>query len=278
MLVARPLRVLYPGAVYHAYARGNEQRPIFWCDDDFRRFLELLELGIDRHGWLCHSYCLMTNHYHLLVETPRANLPQGMRHLNGCYTQDFNRRYGRVGHLFQGRYAAILVEKGQHSLNVVRYIARNPVRAGMCTRPQDWPWSSYGALIGERSAPPWLTSTWVLGQLGGTLDESRRRLRSLVENGDDDELRIRGVLLGSDQFVEDHASRLREDPEIPRSHWQPVRPSLDALFTARGDGISVAYRVWGYTMHEIADHLGCHYSTVSRRLRRSELANEDRAA
>ena len=152
--MARPLRVLFPGALYHVYARGNERRAIFGDQSDFVRFLELLELAIARHAWLCHAYCLMSNHYHLLVETPRANLPAGMRHLNGCYSQDFNRRRNRVGHLFQGRYAAVLVEKETGLLPVFRYIARNPVRARICQRPQDWRWSSYAAAIGDKPAPP----------------------------------------------------------------------------------------------------------------------------
>ena len=152
--MARPLRVVFPGALYHVYARGNERRAIFGDRSDFARFLELLELAIARHAWVCHAYCFMSNHYHLLVETPRANLPAGMRHLNGCYSQDFNRRRNRVGHLFQGRYAAVLVEKQTGLLLVFRYIARNPVRARICQRPQDRRWSSYAATIGDKPAPP----------------------------------------------------------------------------------------------------------------------------
>jgi putative transposase len=271
--VARPLRVLYPGAVYHVVARGNERRAIFGDQSDYHRFLELLELGIGRHGWLCHAYCLMTNHYHLLIETPRANLPEGMRHLNGCYTQDFNRRHNRVGHLFQGRYTGVLVEKEKRLLSLVRYIARNPVSARMCAQPQDWRWSSYAAMIGERPAPTWLTTDWLLGQFGSTREQARHALRSYVERGEaDPEPAVRGVFLGSDEFVREQTSALTGIPEIPRAHWQPFRPPLSALFAIPGGPISVAYREWGYTMREIAEYLDCHYSTVSRRLRESENA------
>ena len=270
--MSRPLRVLFPGALYHVFSRGNDRRPIFGVETDFVRFLELLALGIDRHGWRCHAYCLMHNHYHLLVDTPRANLSEGMRHLNGCYAQDFHRRHGTVGHLFQGRFGATLVEKDEgHVFAVVRYIARNPVAAGICERPQDWPWSSYAALIGERPPPDWLTTHWLLGLVGSSGEAARRRLRSYVEAAEPDvDLGVRGVYLGSDSFIDAHTPDLAAHDEIPRSHRRPIRQPLGQLL-ASNDPIVTAYR-GGYAMSEIARHLGCHYSTVSRRLREHEEA------
>ena len=126
--MARPLRLEFPGAVYHVSSRGNARQRIFFGDADRELFLDTLTQGIARYRWLCHAYCLMENHYHLLIETPRANLSLGMRQLNGIYTQTFNRRHHRVGHLFQGRFRAILVEKESYLLELCRYIVLNPVR------------------------------------------------------------------------------------------------------------------------------------------------------
>ena len=141
--MARPLRIEFANALYHVTARGNERRDIFFDTTDREAFLNGLAASCDRFNWLCHAYCLMSNHYHLLIETPDGNLSAGMRQLNGCYTQQVNRRHGRVGHLFQGRFKGILVEKDAYLLEMARYIVLNPVRAGMVASPADWPWSSY---------------------------------------------------------------------------------------------------------------------------------------
>ena len=143
--MARPLRIEFPGALYHVTARGNARADIYLSDGDRAAFLALLARTLDRFGWLCHAYCVMSNHYHLLIETPRANLSRGMRHLNGVYTQSFNRIHGRVGHVFQGRYKAILVEQDAHLLELCRYVVLNPVRARLVARAGDWRWSSDGA-------------------------------------------------------------------------------------------------------------------------------------
>lgn len=141
--MARPLRVEYPGAVYHITSRGNAQQSIFVDDGDRSALLEILAKAIDRFNWLCHAYCLMSNHFHLLVETVDPTLARGMRHLNGIYTQATNRRHARSGHLLQGRYKAILVEKDSHLLELARYVVLNPVRAKMVRAAKDWRWSSY---------------------------------------------------------------------------------------------------------------------------------------
>ena len=129
--MARPLRIEFPGAVYHITSRGNGRQDIFSDDDDRIDFLERLSATVEHFHWICHAYCLMTNHYHLLIETPDGNLSAGMRQLNGTYTQAFNRKHRQVGHLFQGRFKSILVEKESHLLTLSRYIVRNPVAARM---------------------------------------------------------------------------------------------------------------------------------------------------
>jgi REP element-mobilizing transposase RayT len=137
--------------VYHVTARGNAREPIFFDDEDRQSFLTILGSVVNRFNWLCHAYCLMGNHYHLLIETPDGNLSRGMRQLNGVYTQKVNRRYSRVGHLFQGRFKSILVDKGSYLLELARYVVLNPVRAKLVKDPKDWEWSSYRATVGVKN-------------------------------------------------------------------------------------------------------------------------------
>ena len=141
--MARPLRLEFAGAVHHVTSRGDRREDIFLDDDDRQAWLSVLGQVCDRFNWVVHAYCLMSNHYHLLVETVEGNLSAGMRQLNGLYTQRFNRRHGMVGHLFQGRYKAILIQKEAHLLELSRYVVLNPVRASMVATPEAWPWSSY---------------------------------------------------------------------------------------------------------------------------------------
>src|SRR5207247_381934 len=147
-VMARPLRLSYPGALYHVTARGNARQAIYTDDADRQMFLLVLEDVETRYHWLCHAYCLMDNHYHLLLETPQGNLSAGMRQVNGVYTQRFNRRHGRVGHIFQGRFKAILVERESYLLELCRYLVLNPVRAGIVRQPERYRWSSYRATAG----------------------------------------------------------------------------------------------------------------------------------
>jgi len=160
--MARPLRIEFPGAVYHITSRGNALQDIYVDDADREAFLDVLTRVVERFHWLCHAYCLMGNHYHLLVETLEPTLSRGMRQLNGVYTQRFNRRHGRAGHLFGGRFKAILVEREAYLLELCRYVVLNPVRAGLVRAAKDWPWSSYRATAGLAEAPPFLTVDWIL--------------------------------------------------------------------------------------------------------------------
>ena len=229
--MARPLRLELPGALYHVTARGNERRAIFLANTDADRntFLAVLAGAGERFCWICHGYCLMTNHYHLLIETPEANLSKGMRQLNGVYTQYVNRAYGRVGHLFQGRFRGVLVEKDSYLLELARYIVLNPVRAGMARQPQDWAWSSYRATAGLVQAPAFLTTDGVLGAFGADRQEAAARYRRFVAAGAHAaspwlELRNQAYL-GSEEFVEQMQARIapgRPLREIPRKQRRPV--------------------------------------------------------
>ena len=165
--MTRPLRLAFPGAIYHVTSRGNARAAIYTDDADRMTFLALLTQVVHRYHWLCHAYCLMDNHYHLLIETPEGNVSQGMRQVNGLYTQDFNRRHGHVGHVFQGRYKAIIVERDSYLLVLCRYIVLNPVRAGMVRTAQEYRWSSYRATAGFDEGMTGLCTNWLLAQFGG---------------------------------------------------------------------------------------------------------------
>ena len=181
--MARPLRLEHPGALWHVTARGNERGEVFRDDADRREFLAVLGRTASVYGWRLHAYVLMGNHYHLLVETPEPTLSRGMRDLNGVTTQRFNRRHGRTGHLFEGRFKAILVEREAHLLELVRYVVLNPVRAGLAKSPAAWAWSSYKATAGLAEAPEWLETSWTLEQFGRRPAEARRRYVAFVADG-----------------------------------------------------------------------------------------------
>ena len=274
--MARPLRIEYEGALHHVTSRGDERRGIFLDDADRVAFLEILDDVVGRFGWLCHAYCLMNNHYHLLVETPDANLSRGMRHLNGVYTQRFNRSHARVGHVMQGRFKSILVDKDSHLLELARYVVLNPVRAKMVRSARDWRWSSYRATAGHEPALKLLAVEWLLSQFGSNPAEAITQYRAFVRQGREVEIweELRGgILMGSDQFVQEMAPRLHEiehQREIPRSQRLAARPSLGDLFsdvtsrTERNQKIHEATRQHEYTLAQLQEYLGLHYSTISR--------------
>jgi len=238
--MARPLRLQFPGALYHVTSRGNARRKIYLDDEDRHRFLDLLGKEVTQQGWRCYAYCLMDNHYHLLIETPEPTLVAGMRRLNGVYTQAFNRRHGRVGHLFQGRYKAIVVDKEAYLLELCRYVVLNPVRAKAITRPERWPWSSFRATLGESAGPSWLALEEVRA-----LFPTRGAYRRFVEEGigqDSPWARLRGqIYLGREDFLKRVARRLPGRPVtgIARSHLQPLRPNVAAIEA----GVAEAYRI-----------------------------------
>jgi putative transposase len=274
--MSRPLRIEFPGAVYHVTGRGNARQRIYRSDADREAFLATLAHVVDRYGWRCHAYCLMDNHYHLLIETPKANLSIGMRQLNGRYTQTYNRHHRRVGHLFQGRFKAILVEKEAHLLELCRYVILNPVRAKAVKQPGEWKWSSYRATAGEAMAPEYMTIDWILAQFGTRTHGAQKQYQGFVAEGIGTPgpwERLQGqIYLGGRAFVKKHQPD-RVIREVPRKQTQAHRPGLKELFGSKREHDSVimeAYRRYGYRMAEIAGHLGVHYSTVSRRLRRAE--------
>jgi REP element-mobilizing transposase RayT len=159
--VARRNRIQIGGALYHAGTRGIRRLPVYATDEDRELFLAVLADVVERFGWECRAYCLMTNHYHLALRTPEANIGDGMHRLNGLYAQAFNRRHGFKGHLFEERYWSGLVEADDHVFNLMRYVVLNPVRAGICALPHQWAWSSYRATAGLEDAPSFLDLRWL---------------------------------------------------------------------------------------------------------------------
>ncbi len=269
--MARPLRIEYEGALYHVTSRGNAQADIYLSDLDREMFLDVLGHVVDRFGWVCHAYCLMTNHFHLMIETPQANLSRGMRQLNGVYTQRFNRSHGRVGHVFQGRFKSIVVDKDAYLLELSRYIVRNPVAAGMVEDVSGWQWSSYQATVGDTSVPDFLSVDWLLSQFGSNRGRAREAYAGFVRNDVDASpwKSLNGPdILGDDTF---RCQLQGETGKIPvgitkRKAILRHLPLSDIACKGRGrsDWMREAYREHGYTMQEIATFAGLHHSTVSR--------------
>jgi REP element-mobilizing transposase RayT len=277
--MARPLRLEYPGALYHLTTRGNGGQKIFLDRADGLRLLDILGATCERFGWHCTAYCLMTNHYHLVVATPEPNLSRGMRQLNGVYTQAFNRRHGVSGHLFQGRFKAIHVEREPHLLELARYVVLNPVRAGLVNHPRAWHWSSYRQTVGTAPAAPWLETADLLSHFAETPAEARRTYGAFVQEGlgrpspwDG----IKGqIYLGSEAFVAEVRARFTGDrdlSEVPRTQRRQAPRSLEwyGKHHPRGEAMARAYLSGAYSQRQIAEHFAVHYSTVSRAVTRLE--------
>jgi len=226
----------------------------------------------------------MDNHYHLLIETLDPTLSLGMRQLNGVYTQSFNRTHDRVGHIFQGRYKSILVEKGPHLLELCRYIVLNPVKAGLLKHPEQWKWSSYRATAGQSKPADFLTTGWILRQFSRQKAEAESRYVDFVIDGmtmkfESPWQQLKGHIFGSSRFVakmQEQLGEKKEIGEIPRAQRYPGRPPLRELFREvnskqeRNTIITTAHRDYGYTMKQIAETLDVHYATVSRAVSRPE--------
>jgi putative transposase len=249
--MSRPLRLEYAGAIYHVTSRGNRREEIYLDDGDRQKWLDLLS--------------------------------QGMRQLNGVYTQKVNRRHGRVGHVFQGRFKAILVEKNSYLMELSRYIVLNPVRVRRVNDVHDWPWSSYAAMIGAQPSPVWLETGWLLGQFSESRQLAITAYKDFVRTGIGlptiwGKLRQQ-IYLGSDGFVEEMQNQLNTSSsdvdmkEVPRKQRRPAAKSLgwyEAHHEQRDDGMVSAYCSGDYTMKEIADWFGVHYATVSRAIKKAE--------
>lgn len=280
--MARPLRIEFPGAVYHVTSRGDRREDIFLTDADRKAWLAQLKQVCKRFNWRCHAWCQMSNHYHLIIETAEPNLAKGMRQLNGVYTQYINRAHGRVGHVFQGRYKAILVDKDSHLLELARYVVLNPLRAGMTQDIADWPWSSYAAMLDPSASPEWLQTDWILGQLSPQRDKAREKYIDFVRAGVGlpsiwGDLRNQ-IFLGSDAFVANMQAAIPAQSllsEVPRlQQRQAAQPLMDYKNSHLDNprlGMALAYLTGDFPMKSIAAAFGVHYTTVSRAVKEHEL-------
>ncbi|WP_432377682.1 transposase [Duganella sp. P38] len=277
--MSRPLRLEFAGAVYHVTSRGDRQQTIYRDDSDRYTWLAMLGGVCERFNCVVHGFCQMTNHYHLLIETGDANLAQGMRHLNGQYSQYFNRRHHLVGHLFQGRYTAILVQKENYLRELARYIVLNPIRANMVAAPEAWPWSSYAMTIQSVPPPAWLRTDWIRSQFAASRAEAIMAYRAFVASGSGATSPIANVrhqlMLGDDDFVARHRNAQPSDlsDEVKRRQRRALALSLaeyQTRFPDRDQAIAAAYFSTAYTMKQIAQHFRVHYRTVSRIVERTE--------
>ena len=278
--MARPLRLEFPGAIYHLTSRGDRKEPIYEDDNDRLQWLDVLSRACERYNWRVYAYCLMDNHYHVLLETADGNLSKGMRHLNGVYTQYFNRQHNRVGHVFQGRYKAILVEKESYLLELSRYVVLNPIRARMIKDMNQWKWSSYQATSGKAQVPDWLETDWLLSQFGRQRKRARERYIDFVREGiglpSVWENLQKQIFLGGESFVDQHQEKINEKAElddIPALQKRALSiPISDYQDKYKDDNIAIkeAYLSGGYTMKNIGEHFGMHYTTVSRIIKKYE--------
>lgn len=280
--MVRPLRLEFSGALYHVTSRGNERKRIFFVEEDRELFLGLLSNVVEKFKWICHAYCLMDNHYHLLIETPEPNLSEGMRQLNGVYTQKINRKRKRVGHLLQGRFKAVLIEKESHLLETARYIVLNPIRAKMVKTLSSWRWSSYNQTAGHRKRMPFLTTDWLLGQFSLKRGEAQRGYMDFVRDPMGSQTIWKGMkaksVLGGPAFVSRIKGMLEDDRElevIPRFQRHIDRPGLEELAEdycvsdkeGRNRFIMIAVDENGHSQSSVARFLGISQSTVSKILK-----------
>lgn len=272
--MARPLRLELAGGLYHVTSRGDRREDIYTDDDDREKWLEILGNVCSRYNWRCHAYCLMDNHYHIIIETAEANLSKGMRQLNGVYTQYYNNRHKRVGHVYQGRYKGILVERDTYLLELARYVVLNPIRAQMIKNIVEWKWSSYKAMIGELPARPWLEANWILGNFSKCRNTAIKKYIDFVREGMGLPSLWGGlqnqIFLGTETFVNQKQSLINKKEsldDIPRLHKRKIPKPLDYYkrkYKSQNKAICNAYLSGGYSLKEIGDYFHKHYSTISR--------------
>lgn len=273
--MARPLRIEYPDAVYHVYSRGNERKEIFREGGDYELFLSILRDTAERFDLIIHAWCLMPNHFHLLLETKDANLSHAMKRLLGLYTVRFNRMHNRLGHLFQGRYKALLVDKDTYFLELSRYIHLNPVKAKLCRDPQDYRWSSMRYFLNGK-APEWLHRNFTLKSF-----RSRFDYRQFVMDGTNQTINplnkaVGGLILGSEDFLEKLKSRIqKKSPTEFRGKKELFRkPEEEVMKHVQGEDRKVAiYCLWKYgrtTQRQIGERFQISHSGVSAVVRRFE--------
>lgn len=296
--MARQLRIQYPGAAYHITSRGNERKDIFKSRRDREKFVDYLQTATKRYGAVVYCYCLMDNHYHLLLATPEGNLSQIMQHVNGSYTTYYNIKRKRAGHLFQGRYHSILIDADAYALELSRYIHLNPVRAGIVTRPEDYSWSSYGQYIAGRAKPEWLQTSFILAYLSPQEAEARIRYQIFVEDKlgcsypSPFQKAVAGAILGCNDFVDKvrqkHLDSSKVDRNLPTLRTLTKHRSIGLIIgkvdehikdkkLARQTSIHLCHRYSGEKLRIIGEFFSLSDSGVTQASRRlAQKAEEDK--
>jgi putative transposase len=280
--MTRALRIKIPGGLYHIYTRGIDRNEIFQDEYDKEKFLEILQKCIRDHAWKCYAYCLMKNHFHILIESADGDTSRGMRQLNGVYAQYFNWKHDRVGPLFQGRYKAILVDRENYFLELCRYIVLNPVRAGIVKSPDEYPWSSYRATTELDQRENFVDWKAVLSRFSSGRDNWTVAIASYTGfvndrlHEDSSSFEVKGnLILGDKKFVEslkDDISKHKDNPDFPKYQRNICRPELEELFDpltvsmkiTRNEAVRRAHNEFGYLPRDIAEFLKINYSTVYR--------------
>ena len=269
--MSRPLRIEYPGAVYEITVRGNAGLTVFKQDDDRVLFLQNLGKVCERLGWICYAYCLLDSEYQLLIETPKPNLSQGMREVNGVFTQAMNRKYQQRGHIFEGRFQAIVVEKALYLAEIHRKLALLPIHKQLASYPDDWIWSHYRGIMGKDWAPSWLNWKPFLKTFSSNTGEARRQYAEFVAKDDYQQQPFpitARIILGSEDFIE-NIQQLIPQQIISSKIFklQNLNKSLTEFqlrYKTRNEAIREAYNSGDFTLVEIGGHFKLHYSTVSR--------------
>jgi putative transposase len=274
--MTRPLRLQFAGAFYHITARGDRKAVIYQDDTDRAMWLQTLGDVCTQSNFTVYAFCQMNNHYHLLLESVDGNLSQGMRQLNGVYSQYFNRRHGLVGHVFQGRYHSILVQKESYLLELARYIVLNPVRAQMVSSPEGWAWSSYRLMTSSAQCPAWLDASWLLNKFHRDAPDAIAAFQEFVIAGigiPSPLARVQNqLLLGDEDFAQRFQSSsypacLTDVSRRQRGILAAPLPAYQEKYPDRNEAMAQAYATNAYTLAEIARHFDVSSATVSRALK-----------
>ena len=293
--MARSLRIEFPGAYYHITSRGNERKNIYRTNKDREKFFSYLKSAHLKYGAVIHAFCLMNNHYHIFMETPRGNLSQIMLHINGAYTNYFNIRHKRRGHLFQGRYKAILVEADSYAAELSRYIHLNPVRASLVDRPDKFNWSSYRHYIGKKKRLEWMTVDFILSYFDSRSTHARQKYQEFVTSRiniqSESPLKktVASTILGSDNFIElikdKYIDRKKKDRSVPALKELNDSPEIEEIYNkveaicnnkslSRNITIFLFHKFSDKRLKEIGKFFGIGDSAVSEASRRFNITLE----
>lgn len=275
--MSRPLRLQFPGALYHVTSRGDRKAVVFADHTDRIVWLSILAEVCAQYNFVIHGFCQMTNHFHIVVETIDGNLARGMQQLNGVYSQYFNRRHNLVGHLFQGRYKGILAQRDAYLLELTRYVVLNPVRAGLVRMPDEWPWSSYRYFIGDQLPPAWLDVSSTLALFSLDTTDAIAAYRQFVIDGIGAESpllkTVHQLILGDPEFVAQVQHPVQQDEfrAVSKAQRRALTLSLDEykrLGPSRDEAMASAYYSTAYTMEQIGACFSVSSKTVSRAVKR----------